>query len=88
MDTRILALPELDALRELRRALARGGLPSRGRRSAADEARLVAFRAVDELVCFLDAYERRVALGEPCRLIEREHAREPGRLTLEIEIEP
>lgn len=84
---RSLALPELAALRELRRVLARGGLPAGDKRRPEDHARIASFRALEELLHLLDQYRRRAESGEPCRLVEREHPREPGRLLLEIAIE-
>lgn len=85
--TASLAMPELRALRELRRALARGGLPSMDRRTPEDHARIASFRALEELLQLLDQYRKRVEGGETCRLVEREQARAPGRLHLEIAIE-
>jgi hypothetical protein len=69
----------------MRRALGRGGLPSR--RSPADDARLMAFRALDELLRLLDEYQCRIDSGERCRLVEREHVGGAGRLVLEFAIE-
>jgi hypothetical protein len=83
----VVALPEVVALRELRRALARGGLPQMGQRTPEDHARIASFRAVEELLALLDHYRGRVTNGESCRLVEREHPREPGRLLIEIVIE-
>ena len=85
--TASLAMPELRALRELRRALARGGLPSMDRRTPEDHARIASFRAIEELLQLLDQYRRRVDGGERCRLVELEQAHAPGRLHLEIAIE-
>ena len=82
-----LAVPELTALRELRRLLARGGLPPAHQRTPEDHARIASFRALEELLNLLDHYRRRAENGERCRLVEREHGREAGRLLLEIEIE-
>jgi hypothetical protein len=45
-DAPHLAIPEIDALRELRRALARGGIPPLGKRTPEDSARVAAFYAV------------------------------------------
>jgi hypothetical protein len=85
--TRELVLPEVRELRELRRLLAHGGLPPAGQRRPEDHARIASFRALEELLHLLDQYRRRVERGERCRLVEREHPREAGRLLLEIMIE-
>lgn len=44
---RPLALPEIRELRQLRRALAFGGLPPAGRRSPEDCARISSFRVLE-----------------------------------------
>ncbi|MFT3769637.1 MAG: hypothetical protein QM820_29730 [Minicystis sp.] len=80
-------MPELTTLRELRRAFARGGLPPMDKRTAEDCARIASFRTLEELCRVLDEFRRRVESGERCRLVEREHAIEPGRLRVEIVIE-
>ena len=56
-------------------------------RTPEDHARISAFRAIEDLLHLLDQYRGRVESGECCRLVEREHAREPGRLMIEIAIE-
>jgi hypothetical protein len=84
---RVVALPELRSLRELRKALAYGGLPPAHVRSPEDCARIGSFRVMEELLRVLDAYRRRVESGEACRLVEREHRREPGRFLVELVIE-
>ncbi len=80
-----LAAPEFAMLRQLRGALARGGLPAR--RTPEDHARIAAFRTVQELLVLLDEYRRRVECGDRCRLVEREHEHKPGRLLFEVAIE-
>jgi len=85
--SRRLAIPELKTLRELRRTLAYGGIPAADKRTPEDDARIAAFRAIEELLRLLDEYRRRVERGEHCRLVEREHPLEPGRLLLELAIE-
>ena len=85
-----LAAPEFTTLRDLRRALARGGLRSPSQRTPEDHARIAAFRTLEELLRLLEDYRRRVEGGQRCRLVEREHPHEPGRLLFEfvIEVEP
>ena len=78
---------ELWAMRELRRALSQGPVPPLERRSPEIHARLACFRIVKDLLSLLDAYGRRVERGERCRLVEREHPRENGRLLLEFMFE-
>jgi hypothetical protein len=80
-----LAAPEFGMLRDVRHAFAHGGLASE--RTPSKYARLVTYRALDELPCLLDEYRRRVGDGERCRLVEREHGREQGRMVIELEIE-
>jgi|HubBroStandDraft_6_1064221.scaffolds.fasta_scaffold153480_2 hypothetical protein len=82
-----IAAPEFAMLRDVRRALVRGRLPPRDARSPADQARIAAFRALEELLHVLDDYRRRVQCGERCRLVERDHGRTPGRLMFELSIE-
>lgn len=82
-----LAIPELKALQELRRALAHGGLPALDKRTFEDHARIGSFRVQVELIHFLDDYRRRIEGGERCRIVEREHRSEPGRLLIELHIE-
>jgi hypothetical protein len=84
---RVLALPELKSLREVRKALAYGGLPPTHLRTPEDCARIGAFRVMEELLRVLDVYRRRVESGETCRLVEKEHRREPGRFLVELVIE-
>lgn len=86
-SARAFRIPEIKALRELRFALARGGLPASDKRTPEDSARIAAFRALEELLRLLDHYRRRVEQGDRCRLVEREHPREPGRLVIEMVIE-
>jgi len=82
-----LAAPEFATLRDVRRALGKGGMPSQRTRSPECHARIAAFRALDELLSLLDEYGRRVESGDRCRLVEREHKHVPGRLHLELVIE-
>lgn len=82
-----LLIPEFKTLRELRRVLGRGGLPALDKRTPEDSARIASFRAIEELCRVLGEYKRRVENGERCRLVEREHGSEPGRLHVEFVIE-
>lgn len=82
-----VTFPELSALREVRRDLARGGLPPVERRTPEEHARIAAYRAVEELLHFIERYRRRVERGEQVRIAEREHPREPGKMTIELTIE-
>src|SRR5690242_9713 len=84
---RVFEIPEHAALRELRRALARGHLPGQGRRTPEDDARNAAFRTVEELLALFEELERRVERGDACRLVEREQPREAGRMVVELVIE-
>ena len=78
---------QLRAMRELRQALSKGHVPPLERRSPETQARLACFRIVKDLLSLLGAYGRRVERGERCRLVEREHPREKGRLLLELVFE-
>lgn len=84
---RQFAIPEGKTLRELRHVLARGGIPSLDKRTPEADARIVAFRTVQELLRFFEQCRRRVEAGESCHLVEREHPYEPGRLLIEFAIE-
>jgi hypothetical protein len=79
--------PEFTALREVRSALGRGGLPSPDQSTPQEQARLASFRTLEELLRILDEYRRRIESGERCRLVEREHERVPGQLLVELVIE-
>ncbi len=81
---RSLAIPEIDTLRELRRAFARGGLPPR---TPEDSVRLAAFRSLEGFLDLVDEFRRRIERGERSRLVEREHLTAPGRFVIEIVIE-
>jgi hypothetical protein len=83
---RTFLIPERYALRELRRALAPGGLPPRDRRTPEDHARIASFRAIADLLTLLDEYRRRIERGARCEMVEREHVREEGRFLVEIAI--
>jgi hypothetical protein len=82
-----MVLPEYEAMRELRRELARGGLPPVHARTPADMARIASFRALEELMRFLSEYRRRIDAGERCRIVEHESPRVAGRLDLHLMIE-
>lgn len=84
---RRLAIPEIHTLRELRHALARGGMPPIAARTPEDDARIAGFRVIQELLAMFEEYRRRIEDGERCRLVERKHPREPDRLLLELAIE-
>jgi hypothetical protein len=86
-SVRVFAIPELRLLQELRAALARGGMSPRDRRTPEDCARLALFRVEEEVLRLLGQFKRRIEGGERCRLVEKEHAQEPGRLVVELVIE-
>jgi len=81
-----LGSPSFHALRELLRTFSRGGMPSRASRSPEEDARLVVFQTLNELVLLLDQFRRRVERGEPVRLIVTERGRQLGRAVVEIAI--
>ncbi len=83
----LLATPEFEELRKLRRAFGRGGLPMGDKRTPEDHARIVAFRVLAELLRLLGDYRRRIGNGERVRLVERENPSKEGRLVLDIRIE-
>jgi hypothetical protein len=84
---RPIALPEIVRLREVRRAVAVGGITPVALRTPEDNARITTFRALAELLQLLDQYRRRVERGEKVRLVEREHVHEEGRMLVEFTIE-
>lgn len=84
---RPFVIPEGKTLRELRHTLARGGLRPASQRMPEQDARIVEFRTVQELLRFLEQYRRRIEAGEKCRIMERDHPWEPGRLLIEFAIE-
>lgn len=85
--SRRLVIPGLRQLQDLRHLYARGGLPPSDTRTPEDWCRITAFRVVEELLRLLEDYRRRSEEGERCRLVERPHATERGRLRLELVIE-
>jgi hypothetical protein len=59
-----VAIPEIEAMRDLRRALARGGLSPINMRSPEGCARVAAFYVIVDLVRLLDEFKRRLEAGE------------------------
>jgi hypothetical protein len=53
-----------------------------------EQANVVCFRVLVEVVKLLEEFVRRLAAGERVRLVEREHPPERGRLVLEIAVLP
>jgi hypothetical protein len=85
---RHVAIPEIEAMRDLRRALARGGLSPIDTRTPEGCARVAAFYVIIDLLRLLDEFKRRVEAGESCRLVHVKRSHESGRLQIEIAIEP
>ncbi|MFT3764391.1 MAG: hypothetical protein QM820_02555 [Minicystis sp.] len=85
-ESRLLAAPPFHALRDLLRAFSRGGMPSRASRTPEEDARLVVFQTLNELVHLLDQFRRRAERGEPVRLLVKERGRQMGRAVVEIAI--
>jgi hypothetical protein len=83
---RILGSPSFQALREVRSAFARGGLPPRASRTPEEDARLVVFQTLNELLLLLDQFRGRVERGEPVRLVVTERGAQAGRAIVEIAI--
>lgn len=79
------ATPEFAALRELRQRFSRGGLPAQ--RTPTDDARLVAFTTLKELLRIVDAFRRGIQQGETLRLRHIEHESSSRRVHIEILIE-
>lgn len=75
-------------LRALRRAFAKGGLPPADTRGPVDDVRIAVFHAVRELLGIVDQFKSRIASGEALRLVVREQPVEPGRVLIELAIEP
>jgi hypothetical protein len=75
------------ALRDLRRDFGCAGIPSKDCRTQEDDARLVSFCVLQELVHILDQFRRAVEQGEQCRLVVREHGRQLGKAIIEISIQ-
>ncbi len=80
--------PEFRALRELRDAFGRGGLPPAAERTPEESTRLAAFRTLQELLHLVAQFQRRVGQGERVDLVVHERGRELGRVVLELAIEP
>ena len=80
-----LAAPEFMTLRQVRAELAKGGMLAQ--RTPEDHARIAAFRTIEEFLRFVEEYRRRIPSGERCKLVERPHKSETGRVMLEFEIE-
>lgn len=84
---RHLAIPELRALQDTRYVLARGGKPPVAERTPEDCARISAFAVLVLLLRILLRFKQRIEAGERCRLVDREHVGEPGRVVIELVIE-
>jgi len=81
-------MPEFRALAEVRRAFVKGGIPLATPRTTEASARLAVFWALYELGHLLDEIEHRSRAGEPCWASVRASEIRPGRVVLEIAIEP
>jgi hypothetical protein len=81
-----LEAPEFSALRTLRRAFSRGGLPPLLERTPDDEARIAAFFALQQLLLILDEFRRACARGESVHLEIDESGMSPTRLLMTIAI--
>jgi hypothetical protein len=80
------ASPDFEGLRVLRRKFSRGGLPAI--RAPEDDARIAVFYVVKALLDLLAELARRVQRGEPVRLLVSEQSSIPGRMTVEVRLEP
>lgn len=87
MHVRRVAIPEIEALRELRRALACGGIPPLDKRTPSDCARIAAFYTVLDLVRLLEAFKSRFEGGERCRIVEVRRSHELRRFAIEFAID-
>jgi hypothetical protein len=74
--------------REVLRMFSRGGMPARATRTPDEDAQLVVFRTLHDLVSVLEEFRRRVERGEAVRLFVAERRQELGRAVVEIEIVP
>lgn len=81
-------LPEFRALAEVRRAFVKGGIPLAVARASEASARLAVFWTLYELGHALTEIERRTRAGSPCWASVRATEIRPGRITLDITIEP
>jgi hypothetical protein len=80
--------PEFRALRELRDAFGRGGLPPAAERTPEESARLAVYCTLKELLHLVAQFQRRAGQDEHVDLVVRERGRELGRVVFEIAIEP
>ncbi|APR82517.1 Hypothetical protein A7982_07866 [Minicystis rosea] len=81
-------LPEFRALDEVRRAFVKGGIPLAPARSTEACARLSTFWALYGLGHVLEEIQRRTRLGSLCWASVRVSELGPGRVLLDIAIEP
>lgn len=81
-----LAAPEFASLRQVRRALSKGGLPSTP--TPADAARLSMFYVLQEALRFMEDFRSRVRRGERVHLRTVEQKSSPGRLVIILEVDP
>jgi len=75
-------------MRKLRDLLAHAGIRALGERTPEDYARVTTFEVISALMRLLDEFKRRVESGERCRLVRVKLSHDPGRLSIEIAIEP
>lgn len=81
-------LPEFRALAEVRRAFVKDGVPMPPARTTEASARLAAFWTLYELGHALDEIEHRTRAGLPCWASVRACEVRPGRVVVEIAVEP
>lgn len=81
-----LTSPEFAALRAVHWSLSQGGLPAVAERTAADEARIAAFFAIQELLHLLEDFHRACMRGDPCHLVVNDRGRTRDRVIIEIQM--
>ena len=80
------ASPDFEALRVLRKKFSRGGLPAV--RTPEDQARIAVFYVLRALLDLLVEFARRIRRGERVGLVVNEQTSLPGRMAVEVVIEP
>jgi hypothetical protein len=84
----LLGSPAFIALRAIRWSLADAGLPASAEHTPAEEARIVTFFALQEILRVLEEFSLARMRGERCHLVVHAHRAERSRVVIDLRIEP
>lgn len=84
----LLGSPAFIALRAIRWSLADGAMPPATEHTPAEEARIVTFFALQEILRLLEEFSRARMRGERCHLVIGAHRAERSRVVIDLRIVP